>query len=264
VEFAAKVVVSACAIGVMVYILAAVSSLRLKALLFTFPVLTTIGLIATGVAVDGSHVAGVMLIWVFLGVADRLMSRWRIHAVGAVLVAAGFYIALGTLLSVLVRPYFWPMVGLFLVAWVALVARWWLRPLLSDPAPLAVISAAKKGMIGAGVSAVLLAASPLIAGVVVTFPYQGLFAVVEVRTRLTAFTRSVTCNTIATAAMFGVIHLLQGSVHGIVSLIAGWVVFVAVVIPAGRIRVISLDHPVAVTAANQKLSDDRNSDQPES
>jgi hypothetical protein len=237
VEFTVWTAVMAVAIGTMVFILATVRGVGLKALLFAFPVLITSGLIATRRNIDATNIAGLFLIWVFLWLTHLMSTRLRVPIILADVLGAIGYVGVGVLANRWIAPFFWPALGAFAALWGLLVWRWHRDPATEGSAAAPVLSPVAKGAIATGVSALMLAAAPLIAGVVVTFPYQGLFAVIEVKDNLHVFARTAVRNSIAVAGMFVSMYALRAHLDFIPNLIVGWLVFVALVLPVSRLRV---------------------------
>lgn len=236
-SFSTQVLPAASAIGVMIYLLTVVRGVRAKGLLFVFPVMITIGLVATQGRVDASNVVGVALIWVFLGVTYVVQLAWEGHIFVADALGVAAYVGLGAVIASGALTDFRTAVVLVTTAWAVMV--WWFHrhPSEEGPARLSVMPPWVKALVAGGASAAILSTYPLIAGMVVTFPYQGLFAVVEVRDNLGVFCRVVVRNSLAVVAMFVTMHALGDHVSLFVGLLAGWLTFAIVLSAVIRLRV---------------------------
>ncbi len=216
---------SALAIGIVIAGMASVHSVKTKALLYVLPIPISIGLVATHGVVTVSNLFGLMLIWVFLFVCWRLTDKHGLHIIAADIIAALLYIFLGYWL---VRFINWPfhyVIAVFLALWGVLV--WWMRrhPTQEKPTKPSTIPPTIKGGAASVISFGIFSLKDLLAGIVVTFPYNGVFAVIEVKHHLEIFIRSVIRNTIAIAALFVVMHYLGPHIPVILSFACGWVAF---------------------------------------
>lgn len=216
---------SALGIGVVIAAMASVRTVKTKALLYVLPIPISIGLIATHGVVTASNLLGLMLIWVFLFVCWQLADKHRMHIIIADIIAALLYIFLGYWL---VRWVDWPfpaVVALFVTLWGLLV--WWMRghPTREKPAKPSAIPPVVKGTAASVISFGIFSLKDLLAGIVVTFPYNGVFAVIEVRHHLEVFIRSVIRNTLAIAALFIAMYYFGAHVPEVVNFVVGWVAF---------------------------------------
>jgi hypothetical protein len=229
--------ISAIAIGLVVFGLAILPSVRAKALLYVFPIPISIGLIATQGKITASNLMGVMLVWVFMWMVKTLVTRARFNIIAADIVAALAYIALGYTLVRLVHLQFWIVLIVFIIVWAVLVGWMHAHPLHDKPFKPSNLSPVAKGSIAAIVSYGIYSVQHILAGIVVTFPYNGIFAVVEVRHHLASFSRAVIRNTVALGAMFTSMYFLQSDLSLALNLLVGWISFGIVVFFAKRIPV---------------------------
>lgn len=224
-EFSWLNLFSALAIGIVIAAMASVHNVRTKALLYVMPIPISIGLIATHGVVTASNLLGLLLIWVFLFVCWQLSDKHHVHIIFADVVAALLYIFLGYWL---VRWIDWPfhyVIILFVVFWVAAIL--WLRshPSSEKPHQPSPIPPIVKGTAAGLISFAIFGLKHLLAGIVVTFPYNGVFAVIEARHQLEIFIRAVIRNTIAIAALFITMYYVGPHVIEVLSFVLGWAAF---------------------------------------
>jgi hypothetical protein len=229
--------ISALAIGLVIFGLAILPSIRAKALLYVFPIPISIGLIATHGKITASNLMGVMLVWMFMWMVKTLVTRGRFNIIVADIVAALSYIALGYALVNFVHLQFWVVLSIFVLLWATLVSWMHAHPLRDKPFKPSTLSPIAKGGIAAVVSYGIYSVQHILAGIVVTFPYNGIFAVVEAQQHLAPFSRAVIRNTIALGAMFTSMYFLQADLSLALNLIVGWISFGIVVFFAQRISV---------------------------
>jgi hypothetical protein len=197
----------------------------LRALVYSLPLPLSIALLATGGHVDGSNVIGLGLLVGFLWLVRLLYARTGSIA-GADLLAAGAYLCLGWLMTSQLRPGFALSATVFGLGW--LIFALWHRPgpiPASTPSPVAVRA---KGITVFGLSLLLLSARSLLAGTVVTFPFSGVFAVVEARENLEQLAAVFSRNSIAILSLLIAVRRTQPSLGIWRALLVGWSAYVAV------------------------------------
>lgn len=229
--------VSALAIGGVITGLAAIREVRLKALLYVLPIPISIGLIATHGHVSGANIIGLGLIWGFLLLTWYLIDRLRLPVLLADVLASVAYVIIGYGLIRLVRLPFWALTCLFVIMW-ALLTMYYHRHLTAEKVPKpSALPPILKGSGASAIAFVLFTLKDLLAGVVVTFPFNGVFAVIEVRRHLEQFVRSVIRNSLAIGALFVSMYYLQSRLSFAINLLMGWIAFTIVLTIVNRIAV---------------------------
>ncbi len=236
-QFTLLNLLSAVAIGLVIFGMAKVPSLKAKALLYVLPIPISIGLIATHGVVSASNLIGLMLIWVFMVTTRFLHDKLRVAIIPSDVIAAVLYIVLGYFaITILVIP-FWVALSIFVVLWsgIVLVFHQTVTPERSfSPSAL---PPATKGLIATAVSYAIYSVQHLLAGIVVTFPYNGIFAVIETQHHLKHFIRAVVRNTAAIAALFTSMYYLQDVLSLALNLAVGWIAFAIVLAGVQKISV---------------------------
>ena len=227
--------ISALAIGVVICGMALVPSAKAKALLYVLPIPISIGIIATHGKITSSHLIGLFLVWVFLRLTRFLADTLKLHILLADATAALSYVLSGYLTAQYIHLPFAAVACMFVTAWACCIV--WIRAHpIKDPKPKSsTVPPAAKGAIASIVSFFIYSVQHALAGIVVTFPYNGIFAVVETRRYLTSFSRAVICNTLALAALFTTMYYLQTQLSLALNLVAGWIAFVLVLLAVRRI-----------------------------
>ena len=229
--------VNALAIGLIIGLMARVTNVRLKATLYTFPIPISIALVATHGVVGSSNVIGLALICSFIVWTYLLHHRLRVPILIADIMAAALYIAVGYVLIKVITVSFTLVSGIYIILWGLLMLR--LRR-VEAPLTLAKPSAvppAMKAVATVAVSYVLFSLKDVLAGIVVTFPYSGVFAVLETKNHLEILARVVIRNSMAILAFFITMYWFQSRLVFIINLAAGWVAYLLILFVVQKIPV---------------------------
>lgn len=224
-EFSLLHAVSALAVGCIVTCMAMVHSVKLKALIYSFPLPMTIAIIATGGVIGGSNVLGLATACGFLWLVYLLHQRHKIPIVAADVIAAAAYIAVAFVLMKTVRIGFYPAAILYTVAWAAIVTALQRFPSSDKPGKPLNLPVVTKSIGVTLISYLLFSAQNLLAGFVVTFPNSGVFVVIETKHHLVVLARALTRNSLAILGLFVTMYALGPDVHLALRLAAGWTVF---------------------------------------
>lgn len=224
--------VSAAAIGTIIFVMSLLKSGYLKALVYSLPIPITIALVATNGRINTSNVIGLALLTLFLWSVYWLVKR-RMNIYLADIAASALYIGLGYGAIKLIHIPFIISVIIYLLVWIIFTVTHKHRneqsiKLVSKLPPLT------KLPIVTALAFLLLSLKNLLAGVVVTFPYSGVFAVVESRSTLLTLAATFTRNSIAILAMFITMFYLNSLVLGI-RIALGWIVYVVVLISVSKV-----------------------------
>jgi hypothetical protein len=239
-------IASAASIAAVIVTMSVLRNPALKALVYSLPLPLSIALVATGGHVDGSSVMGLALLVSFLWLVRLLYGRTGSIA-GSDLLAAVSYLGLSWLLTRLFRPGFADAATLFGLGW--LVFAFVHRPGPPHVAPQRRVDVRAKGAVVFGLSLLLLSARNLLAGAVVTFPFSGVFAVVEARENLAQLAAVFTRNSIAILALLIAVHATQRRLGLWPALLVGWSAYLVVMAALMLARRLGLYRPdVSATA----------------
>ena len=223
-------IASAAAIAAVIVTMSVLRNPAVKALVYSLPLPLSIALLATGGHVGGSNVAGLGLLVGFLWLV-RLVYGWTGSIAVADLLGAGAYVGLGWWVSRF-HPEFAVSATVFGLLWLIFASM--PRPLPAVVATLSPVDVRAKGVVVFGLSLLLLSARSLLAGAVVTFPYSGVFAVVEVRDNLEQLAAVFTRNSIAMLSLLAAMRATQPSVGLWAALAIGWLVYLPVLAAVRR------------------------------
>jgi hypothetical protein len=219
-------VIFAITIGIVIAIIASIKSGRTKALVYGLPIPITVALIATGGHVDVTHIFGLTLVILFLWLVAFLYRRgWNIFV--ADIVAAIAYIIAGFVMTNYIHVSFVFGVVAFIALWLIFVLLYREGRSKEQKAQASRIKPYVKFPIVAVIAYALLNIKTLLSGVVVTFPFSGVFAVVETKHMLRILAATMTRNSIAILGLFVTMYCLNDwPLAG--KLVIGWIVYLVV------------------------------------
>ncbi len=214
-------------------LLAYVSDPRWKAFLLGLPFPFTLANLSLAEKVGPSHVLGMALLLLFTNLVRWLHYGKRVPIVASIALSAGVYLAAGALLNQVAwkgPPGFWIVLGFVLAGGIILlvVLPHRLEPAHRSPLPLLV----KIGAI-AGVIAAIILLKRVLGGFMTMFPMVGTIAAYEARRSLWTISRQIPILIVTAGPMMGAMWVAQQSFQASipVSLVAGWIVFLAVMTP---------------------------------
>jgi hypothetical protein len=221
--------IMALVIALVIIAIATVKNPVLKAVVYGLPIPITVALVASQKGVDSSHIVGLFLLVLFLWVVHWL-RRCGVHILIADVIGALIYVVLGFMAVHVMKGahLFIPLVGAYVVFWIL----WMMRtrgPPQDEPAPqVNTVPLLRKGVVIFVVANVLLALKDLLKGVVVTFPFSGVFAVVEMQGKLHTLASEFTKNSIAILVFFAIVHYAAYAMQLYAAVALGWVGYVVV------------------------------------
>lgn len=216
-------IVFALTIGIVIAIIASVKGARTKALIYSLPIPMTLALIATGGHVDASHIIGLLLVALFLWFVTFLKSK-GMHIVAADIVSALTYICVGYVLVTYTDIPFYVAVLGFVALWVLFVASYRDKRFTEPSKKVAKVHPILKFPIVSIIAFALLNLKTLLSGIVVTFPFSGVFAVVETQHMLRTLSATFARNSLGMLVFFTTIHIADNL--GLVAKLAlGWAVY---------------------------------------
>jgi hypothetical protein len=213
--------------------MAYIPSARWKAFLVSTPVPFTIANLSLGAQVGTSHALGLGVLLLFTHLVRWLHHDVRLPAVPAIVVSVAVYVGLGMLLNAIVPKTplaFWlslaSVVGLGVLLLLLLPHR--MEPAYRSRLPVPL----KLAAVGA-IVALLVVLKNLLGGFMPVFPMVGTVAAYEARHSLWTVGRQVLVTMITIGPMIGLMWLLQhlAGVSMATALAAGWVLFLAILVP---------------------------------
>lgn len=216
-------VVPACVLTAFVISIAYVRSPRAKALIYSLPVPFSCAYLATGLAINATHMTGLMLVvgynWLVYG-----LVRAKLPLVGAIVLAAAAYFGGAMLLRPLSQAGsagLWCAAGIGLTGWVLGVLLY--RP-REEPGHRSRTAWWVKAPLIFAIAIGVYNATDLLAGGVGMFPYAGVFTSYESRHSLRTLAGQFTINSLGLLMCLLTIHLAeQAGVPVVGALLMGWV-----------------------------------------
>ena len=218
--------VSALAIGAIIATMASLKNNKARALVYSFPIPITIALIATGGIVNTTHLIGMILGILFLW-AVALMHAKRIPILVADVVGAVAYLVVGYFAISFITIPFYLAVALIAVGWVVFVYLYRKRGVKDrEKAPVKIHPLVKLPVVSVFAYG-LLSLKAVFAGIIVTFPFSGVFAVIENRHMLERLAATFTRNSIAILGLFVTAHAL-GEMNVLIKMAICWGVYLVI------------------------------------
>ena len=218
--------VSALAIGSIIALMASLNSNRLRALVYSLPIPVTIVLIATGGEVNTTHLIGLVLGILFLWSVAFLHGR-GISILVADLLGAGAYLLAGYVAVSYIKVPFYVAVVCVSIAWSIFVYLYKNRVTKDKDQAIAKIHPLIKLPIVSVFAYILLSFKALFSGIIVTFPFSGVFAVIENRHMLERLASTFTRNSIAIIGLFITTYVLE-DMNVFMKLAIAWVVYLLI------------------------------------
>jgi hypothetical protein len=228
---------SAIAIGLVIALISAVKNPFLKSTIYSLPLPITIGLIATHGTVGYSNIVGTFLLCCFLWLVYYLYEKRSLAIITADLLATATYVGLGYIFVKQVTLSFLEANLIFLLAWLLAMSILKRYRVSEGSQAKRALPVALKGLGAGAASFVLLSFKSAFSGIVVTFPYSGVFAVLEIKHNTNILARVFTRNSIAIVALFDTLYLLDNSFELWLKLSIGWVVYLLSLKMIQKVRV---------------------------
>ena len=229
--------ISALVIGFLIALMAAVKSPALKALIYSLPIPITVALIATKGKVNSSNVMGLVLLCLYLWLVYFLHNRYRIAILLADIGAAFLYITFGYGAIKYIHVPFFLVCGAYAIGWACIVSLLHTNPLNTPKTKPSTMSPAKKGILTSFIALLLFSLKDILKGLVVTFPFSGVFAVIEAKNHLDTLARIFLRNSIAILAFFILVYLLPLSMTLGVKLAIAWISYMLILKLVNQIKV---------------------------
>lgn len=217
-----NIFIGALALSITITAIAWLKDFRHKSVIYSLPIPITIVLIAQGIEVNSSHILGLATLVIFLWLVFLLHIRFKLNIIISDIIACGMYVICGFLLGPVGDAVsFWLVTVLYFFIW--LITMPFLRPRAERNEPSR-FSPIKKGSIVFFASILLLFFERLLRGFVVTFPYSGIFTVVECRYGLYTLASHFTWYSLSILIFFVVIKAINIYFSAYFALLVGWLV----------------------------------------
>jgi hypothetical protein len=197
-----------------------------KAIVYGLPIPITLALIATQKTVNGSHILGLFLLTGFLWIILFIKERCGFNIVLIDIVSSILYVGLGYLFVILfpVQDHLFVLLFLYILFWFIFIT-FFRKKESREEVERKKINPIIKGTFIFVISLLLLSAKDSLEGVVVTFPFSGVFAVIEMRDSLDVLAAEFTKNSLAILVFFCVIFLLFPFIGMYLSIFVGWIFY---------------------------------------
>jgi hypothetical protein len=226
---------SALAVSGIITSMSRVHSQKLKAILYTLPFPITIALIGSNSVATSLSLLGLMLTASFLWGCYYLYAKRGMKVLYADAFLALLYVLAAYILAQSVKASFWAMLAVYLFLWSSLMFAFRKITFKYDAEKPANTNTWLKAMAVFVIAYILFSAHQYLAAFVVTFPYNGVFAVFENRSGLLPQAALFTRNSIALAAYF-VANYLVGTRHtAVVRYVCSWMAFVLVLLIVNKL-----------------------------
>jgi hypothetical protein len=216
-------VVPACVLTAFVISIAYVRSPRAKALIYSLPVPFSCAYLATGLAINATHITGLMLVVGYNWLVYTLV-RAKMPLVAAIVAGAGAYFGGAMLLRPLSQTgsaALWWAAAIGLAGWFSGVFLY--RP-REEPGHRSLTAWWVKAPLIFAIAMGVYNATDLLAGGVGMFPYAGVFTSYESRHSLRTLAGQFTINSLGLLMCLVTIHLAeQAGVPVLAALMMGWV-----------------------------------------
>lgn len=219
-------------------VMAYIPSPRWKAFLLSLPFPFTITNLSVGIPLGTSHALGMLVMLLFTHMVRWLHYGLKLAILPAILISAAVYVGSGIVLNHIVTPStvsFWLILGLDLSTGLLLLRLVSHRqePAYRSPLPIAIKTLAIMGVV-----TVLVLLKRLLGGFMTMFPMVGVVAAYEARHSLWTIARQISIVLVTMTVMMCTMWIAQHAlgVSIAVSPAAGWVAFLAVLLPITLIQ----------------------------
>jgi len=207
---------------------------RLKAFAYVLPIPFTIASLALGRPIDATNVLGIPLLFAYVQGVRLMYQRLHLPIAAAIAIAALSYALIGALLAPVIATgdlAFWVGIAATLVLSVGLYRR---LPYRDEPAYRTALPFYLKLPTVAGVVMLLVLAKEQLGGFMTLFPMVGVVGAYESRYSLWTMGRQITSWMIGMVLMQSAIRLAQPRLGLPLALAAGWLAFLALLLPLTR------------------------------
>lgn len=214
-------------LGLIIGTMAAIQNPKTKALVYSLPLPITVTMLATGAHITSKNIASLALVISTLWLTYYLYNLRKFHILVADIFATLTYIGLGLVILHTWHIDFWLTVIMFLAGYI-IYMKAYKHPSVPESTKRDTISPATKAFGAASIGFVLLRLKDLLQAVVVTFPFSGIFAVIEARRSLRTLSHVVVQNSPAVLALFCTVYALPSDLNSWIRVAIGWVIYLIV------------------------------------
>lgn len=232
--------ISAAAISIVITLMSKVSSQKAKALLYSLPIPITIALIGSRGVASSLSISGLIITTGFLWGCYYLHTKRDWNILHADVFLSLLYVVVAYFLAKYLRISLWPVLSIYLLAWLSLITLFKRLTFTFRSVKPAATNIWLKALFIFVIAFLLFSAHQYLAAFVVTFPYNGVFAVYENRFGLYPQAALFTRNSIALAAYFVANYLAGHHVSNVMRYLCSWLAFGVVLVTVNqliRIRV---------------------------
>lgn len=219
------------AVSVMGTALAYVRAPRWKAFFISLPIPFTISTLALGKTVSASNACALLVLFAYTQGVRLLHTRCRIPIIPSISISAAGYIGVSLLLAPIIpqsdRAFYITAAVVFVLG----IFLYRLLPFKPEPSQRSLIPVYLKLPIIVGVVLGLVLIKQWLGGFMTMFPMVGVVAAYEARRSLWTLGRQIPVLMITTIPLMVVSHLTQPALGLGLSLMAGWVVYLAIFVP---------------------------------
>jgi hypothetical protein len=220
-------IITALSIALIIVIISLVKNSTIKAIVYGLPIPITLATIALQRGVDTTHIIGLFLLTGFLWLVYKL-NQMKIGIYTSNILASIAYVVLGyffinfidtngTTFGILCASYF--------ILWLIFVLRVDFSKQKSNISKRKKVSVFVKGPTVFVVANFLLFMKNLLGGIITTFPFSGVFTVVEMRDDLEVLSKEFTKNSVAILAFFIVLYFTYEHIGIYYSVLVGWLIY---------------------------------------
>jgi len=220
-------------ITLVILLIASVREGRLRAIIYGLPLPITTALIATKSQIDASHVIGLFLLCVFLWLVFFFYKKRNLTIIASDILSATIYVILGFFLIRIISIDFWKMVFFYLLFWIIYLLRY--QPKYEQGSKSPIKPLIKGGLVFV-ISLCLLLLKSILRGVVVTFPFSGIFAVVEAKDTLYTLAGEFTKNSLSILVFFIIVNVLSPKIGYYQSILLGWLFYFPILLLLQKIK----------------------------
>jgi hypothetical protein len=218
--------------------LAYIRDARWKAFLLGLPFPFTIANLSLGLPIGPSHALGMAVLLLFMNLVRWLHTRARLHILASIAISEAAYLLIAALLNRFVpqTPFvFWCCMAVLVPAGALLLV---FLPRRQEPAYRSPLPVAAKIAAIAAVIAVIVVLKNALGGFMAMFPMVSTIAVYEGRHSLWTMGRQIPVFMVTAGPLMAAMALTQQLLGWSVplSLLAGWAVFLAVMIPVTLVQ----------------------------
>jgi hypothetical protein len=225
-------ILSALAVSVIITAMARVHSQKHKAIMYTLPFPITIALIGSNSVATSLSILGLILTGSFLWGCYFLHFKMDVKVLYTDVILSILYVVAAYILAQSVNVSFWIMFTIFVLAWLLLMALFKKTTFSYRSQTPTKTNLWLKAVTVFVIAFALFSTHQYLAAFVVTFPYNGVFAVYENKAGLLPQAALFTRNSLALAAYFLANYLVGTQYAAPVRYAASWLAFGVVLVLA--------------------------------